>query len=130
MGGSFLGTGWHFPIQVDENGSVKLARHEESIQQSIWMILGTSPGERMMMPEFGCGLHDMVFAVNNARTAGEVTGAVTEALITWEPRIDVLDVMAYPDTDQPNLLLIEINYAVRSTNSRFNLVYPFYLETT
>lgn len=130
MGDSFLGTGWHFPVQLDENGRIKLARHEESIQQSIWMILGTSPGERVMTPEFGCGLHDLVFAVNNARTAGEVTAAVTEALITWEPRIDLLDVAAYPDTDQPNLLLIEINYAVRTTNSRFNLVYPFYLETT
>lgn len=130
MGDSFLGTGWHFPVQLDENGHIRLARHEESIQQAIWMILGTSPGERVMTPEFGCGLHDLVFAVNNARTAGEVAGAVREALITWEPRIDVLDVMAYPDEAQPNLLLIEINYAVRSTNSRFNLVYPFYLETT
>lgn len=128
MSDSFLGTGWQFPVQLDANGRIQLARHEQSVAQSIWTILGTSPGERVMSPEFGCGLHGLVFAVNNARTAGEVATAVTEALTIWEPRIDVLDVTAYPDADQPNLLLIEINYAVRTTNSRFNLVYPFYLE--
>jgi phage baseplate assembly protein W len=128
MNDNFLGTGWHFPVQLDANGRIQLAHHEQSVEQSIWMILGTSPGERVMSPEFGCGLHDLVFAVNNARTAGEVVTAVTEALTIWEPRIDVLDVIAYPDADQPNVLLIEINYAVRTTNSRFNLVYPFYLE--
>ncbi len=128
MSDNFLGTGWHFPVQLDSNGRIQLARHEDNIQQSIWMILGTSPGERMMSPAFGCGLHDLVFAVNNARAAGEVTTAVTEALTIWEPRIDVLNVTAYPDPSQPNVLLIEISYEVRSTNSRFNLVYPFYLD--
>ncbi len=130
MGDNFLGTGWHFPVQLDANGRVQLARHEDSVQQSIWMILGTSPGERVMSPDFGCGLHDLVFAVNNARAAGEVSAAVTEALTIWEPRIDVLSVTAYPDADQPNVLLIEISYEVRATNSRFNLVYPFYLASS
>lgn len=130
MDDNFLGTGWHFPVQLDDNGRIQLARHEESVQQSIWTILGTSPGERVMSPDFGCGLYDLVFAVNNARVAGEVATAVTEALTIWEPRIDVLNVTAYPDADQPNVLLIEINYEVRATNSRFNLVYPFYLEAS
>ena len=101
---------------------------DEGIRQSIWMILGTSPGERVMRPGFGCGIHDLVFGVNNAATATAVAGAVRQALTTWEPRIDVLDVFAATDPSRPGLLVIEINYQVRSTNSRFNLVYPFYLE--
>jgi hypothetical protein len=125
----FLGLGWNFPIGLDDGGQVELAPDgEEGIRQSIWMILGTSPGERLMRPDFGCGIHDMVFGVNNAATANAVAGAVREALAVWEPRIDVLDVYAVPDPSRPNLLLIEINYQVRSTNSRFNLVYPFYLD--
>jgi uncharacterized protein len=125
----FLGLGWNFPVGLDDDGQVELTPDgEEGVRQSIWMILGTSRGERVMRPDFGCGIHDMVFGVNNAATAGAVGSAVREALAVWEPRIDVLDVYAVPDPAQPNLLVIEINYQVRSTNSRFNLVYPFYLE--
>ena len=126
---SFLGSGWNFPVGLDGDGQVAMAPDpEEEISQSIWTILGTSPGERVMRPDFGCGIHDMVFAVNNAATASAVAGAIRDALAVWEPRVDVLDVYAVPDPAQPSLLLIEINYQVRSTNSRFNLVYPFYLE--
>jgi hypothetical protein len=129
MSDGFLGLGWHFPVMLDGDGQVRMAPDpEEGISQSIWMILSTSPGERVMRPDFGCGIHDMVFGVNNAATANAVAGAVREALAIWEPRIDVLDVYAVPDPARPNLLLIEINYQVRSSNSRFNLVYPFYLE--
>jgi Bacteriophage baseplate protein W len=128
MNDDFLGTGWSFPVESDANGQIVLASDEASIRQSIWMILGTSPGERVMRPDFGCGLYDLVFAVNNPATTGQIVRTVREALIEWEPRIDVLDVFVTPDEAQPNLLLIEINYQVRTTNSRFNLVYPFYLE--
>jgi len=125
----FLGLGWNFPVGLDDGGQVELAPDgEQGIRQSIWTILATSPGERVMRPDFGCGLHDLVFGVNNAATATAVTRAVREALATWEPRIDVLDVYAAPDPSQSNVLNIEINYQLRSTNSRFNLVYPFYLE--
>ncbi|HEY2960092.1 MAG TPA: GPW/gp25 family protein [Actinomycetota bacterium] len=128
-GGDFLGLGWNFPVGLDDGGQVELAPdEEEGIRQSIWMILGTSPGERVMRPDFGCGIHELVFGVNDAATASAAAGAVREALAVWEPRIDVLDVYAVPDPSRPNLLVIEINYQVRSTNSRFNLVYPFYLE--
>jgi phage baseplate assembly protein W len=127
--GDFLGLGWNFPVGLDDGGQVELAPdEEEGIRQSIWMILGTSPGERVMRPDFGCGIHELVFGVNDAATASAAAGAVREALAVWEPRIDVLDVYAVPDPSRPNLLVIEINYQVRSTNSRFNLVYPFYLE--
>jgi len=125
----FLGIGWNFPIGLDGGGQIGLTPDgEEAVRQSIWMILGTSPGERVMRPDFGCGIHDRVFDVNNAGTAGAVAAAVREALALWEPRIDVLDVYAAPDPSRPDRLLIEINYQLRSTNSRFNLVYPFYLE--
>ena len=125
----FLGLGWNFPVSLDDTGHIELAPDsEEGIRQSIWTILATSPGERVMRPDFGCGIHDLVFGVNNAATATAVTRSVRQALATWEPRIDVLDARAAPDPSRSNVLLIEINYQVRSTNSRFNLVYPFYLE--
>ncbi|ETX05488.1 MAG: baseplate protein [Candidatus Entotheonella gemina] len=128
MDNHFLGIGWHFPLALDDDGQVKMASHEESIRQSIRMILSTSPGERTMHPDFGCDIHDLVFDVNSAATAGAVASAVEDALIEWEPRIDVLAVNAFPDPERPNYLLIEVSYQVRSTNSRFNLVYPFYPE--
>jgi phage baseplate assembly protein W len=123
----FLGTGWSFPITLDDKQHLAMTPGEDAVRQSIWMILSTAPGERVMRPGFGCGLHDLVFGVNSPGTANAVAGAVKDALAAWEPRIDVLDVFAAPDATDPNLLLIEINYQVRSTNSRFNLVYPFYL---
>lgn len=124
----FLGRGWNFPISVDQAGQIALVPGEESIRQSIWTILSTAPGERVMRPDFGCGLYDLVFSVNNAATATAVSAAAREALDLWEPRIDVLGVTAGPDPSAPDVLLIDISYQVRATNSRFNLVYPFYLE--
>ena len=81
-----------------------------------------------MRPNFGCGIHDLVFAPNNAGTAGRVASEVRQALIQWESRIDLLDVKAYANPNEANQLLIEISYRVLSTNNQFNLVYPFYLE--
>jgi len=125
---AFLGVGWSFPVGVDGDGQIAMARYEESIRQAIWVILATARGERAMRPDFGCGLHDLVFAVNSAGTAGRVASEVRQALLTWEPRIDLLHVAASADPSEPNRLLIEIEYRVRATNNRFNLVYPFYLE--
>lgn len=123
----FLGAGVGFPASLDQHGGLRLAAAEESIRQSIWTILSTSPGERVMRPDFGCAIHDHVFAVNSAATAGALAQAVTDALVFWEPRIDVLSVTTEPDPRRPEYLLINISYLVRATNSRFNLVYPFYL---
>ena len=127
MAQEFLGVGWQFPIQTDEKGKIAMARYEESIRQAIWMILGTAKGERVMRPDFGCGIHDLVFAVNSAGTAGRVAGEVRRALIEWEPRIDLENVTATSGDSRSNQLLIDIEYRVRATNNRFNLVYPFYL---
>ncbi len=126
----FLGAGWKFPVgpQPAEPAHVARIADEDGIRQSIWIVLATAPGERVMRPDFGCGIHDLIFASNDATTAGRVAQAVRQALVRWEPRIDLLDVEVDATPDDPTLLLIRITYRVRSTNSRFNLVYPSYLE--
>jgi phage baseplate assembly protein W len=124
----FLGVGWKYPIQVGQDGAIALSRYEVDIREAIEIILGTAPGERLMHPDFGCGIHEYVFAPNTTRTAGLVRFQVEEALTLWEPRIDLQEVQVRFDPDEPNLLLIDIEYKVKATDSRFNLVYPFYLQ--
>ena len=124
----FLGVGWASPVALKENGQIKVARYEDSVRQSIWMILGTAKGERVMRPDFGCGIHEKVFSPNNLGTVGQIVSDVRDALIEWEPRIDVLEVDTIPDRAQPNVILIQVNYQIRTTNNIFNLVYPFYLQ--
>jgi len=127
MAKEFLGVGWSFPVQF-ASGGLQLAEHEESIRQSIRLILETARGERVMRPDFGCGIHERVFAVNGATTRGLVEEDVREGLRRWEPRIDVLDVTVTAGGAEEEVLYISIDYRVRSTDSRGNLVYPFYLE--
>jgi uncharacterized protein len=129
MASKFLGVGWQFPISRDfQTRDIALARYEDSIRQAIWIILSTAPGERVMRPDFGCGLHNLVFAVNSAGTAAQVASEVRQALLRWEPRIEGLEVAVTTDASEPTRLLIDIGYRVRATNNRFNLVYPFYLD--
>ncbi|QDG54909.1 GPW/gp25 family protein [Persicimonas caeni] len=123
-----LGTGWRFPVDVGGRGGFRLAKGADAIAQSIWLIVSTSPGERMMRPEFGCAIHDFVFAPNNAGTRAAIAHHVQEALVRWEPRIDVIDVRATSDAERPNLLRVEIDYRVRANNAVHNLVYPFFLQ--
>jgi Bacteriophage baseplate protein W len=127
----FLGVGWGFPVKVhaegEDAGNIQLSEYEESVRQSILIILGTAKGERAMRPDFGCGIYDLVFEVNSASTAGQVTQSVREALLKFEPRIDVRDIEAEP-RNGGETLMISIDYEVRATNNVFNLVYPFYLE--
>jgi hypothetical protein len=104
-----------------------LSRVEEDIKEAIWIILSTALGERLMHPDFGCAIHDLVFAPNNTSTAALARFYVEEALVRWEPRIDVDEVEVQADPAHPNQLLISITYRVKTTDSRFNLVYPFYL---
>lgn len=136
MGGVFLGTGWKFAARQDDakagivmrEGEISLSREEEDIGESIRIIICTAPGERLMHPDFGCGIHDYVFAPNNVRTAGLIRYHVEQALDRWEPRIELDQVEVLPAPDDPAVILITIAYRVKSTDSRFNLVYPFYLE--
>src|SRR5262245_5969307 len=128
MSKEFLGVGFGFPVGFDDRRKLKLAKYEESIRQSIRIVLETARGERIMRPDFGCGLHDLVFAVNGSATRGAAEDEVREALLKWEPRIDVLNVVASAAGAEDQMLLINIEYRVRMTDNRFNLVYPFYLD--
>ena len=127
----FLGRGWAFPVHLDsQSGAVATAAFEDDVKQAIRIILGTAPGERVMRPDFGCGIYDLVFEMTTASTAGRISQAVREALLKFEPRIDVLDIQVKPvlDDEGAQVLSISIDYQVRATNNAFNLVYPFYLE--
>lgn len=122
-----IGRGWSFPVQPDQNGRMPFMGGAEKIRQSIWLILSTAPGERVMLPEFGCGIHDLVFAANTDALQGEVQNSVRAALIRWEPRIDLLNVRVESPPELPNQLIIRIDYRVRANNSLYNLVFPFFL---
>jgi phage baseplate assembly protein W len=128
MSRDFLGTGWAHPVGTDYQGDIELTSGEENIRQSVEVIIGTAKGERVMRPDFGCAVHDYVFAAADPATLSMIEDAVEEALVQWEPRIDVEDVDAARDPENPNRVLIEVDYWVRETNSSANLVYPFYLK--
>lgn len=129
MSKAFLGVGVGFPVSLDGEGDFQLAEYEESVRQSILIILGTAKGERVMRPDFGCGIYDLVFEPNSPATAGRVSQAVQEALLIFEPRIDVLAVRVQsPSNQEREKMFVNIDYQVRATNNVFNLVYPFYLE--
>ncbi len=121
-----LGAGWAFPVGVDARGRVALAQRERDIEQAIRIILLTPKGQRVMRPEFGCQFHDLVFAPNDATTAGLAEYYVREALAMWEPRIDVVAVRTVADAHQPERLLIEVQYDIKATHDRRSLVFPFY----
>jgi phage baseplate assembly protein W len=124
---SFLGKGWAFPIRVGPGGGIATASEVDAIAQSIGVILRTSPGERVMLPEFGCGLADLAFAPLNHQTLSRIGRQVEGALRDWEPRIEVEAVSAEVDPADESRLLISVSYRVRATNVRTNRVYPFYL---
>ncbi|WP_035241466.1 GPW/gp25 family protein [Desulfobacter vibrioformis] len=123
----FLGTGFNFPLKI-ENGRVARAQGELSIRQSIILILATAKGERVMRPDFGCGINGLIFELNTAKTATQTSYLVREALEAYEPRIDILNVDAQPDGKNRNKLNVMIEYRIRSTNAKQNMVYPFFLE--
>ena len=123
---AFLGVGWRFPVKPI-NGRLRYAADEEDVEQAVQIILQTERGERPMLPEFGGGLRRFVFEPNSPPTHRAIEHVVRAALIDWEPRIDLDRVEVVPDADEPNLLLIHVDYAVRATNSFYNRVYPFYL---
>ncbi len=122
-----IGRGWRFPPALDERGTVALVSGEAEIEQAIQIILGTAPGQRVMRPEFGCRIHELVFAPNNAETAGTAARYVQEALGRWEPRIEVQRVHAEPDLANQARVLVSIEYRIVATHSSRSLVYPFYV---
>ena len=125
----WLGRGWAYPVQIDRTtGGVAVAEHEADIHQSIRIILGTSRGERVMRPDFGCGIHDLVFEVIDTTTLTRVETEVRESLTKYEARIEVLNVQSDPLYAADGKLLIEIEYRIRRTNQIGNLVYPYYFR--
>jgi len=123
----FLGRGWKYPIFIKDK-KIASSGGEDSIKESIEIILSTGKGERVMRPDFGCEIYGLAFLQNNTSTASLMRFYVEESLLKWEPRIEVLDVSVIPDDDERNLLIINIEYMVKTTNTRDNLVYPFYLD--
>lgn len=124
----FLGQGFKFPIRLNGRGGLSYVSGEVSIAESIWIILSTPLRSRVMEPEFGCNIHDYLFAPNNPNTVAAIVHGVQKALVRLEPRIDVLDVRATAHPETPNALLISIDYRVRANNAMHNLVYPFYIN--
>lgn len=123
----FLGVGWSFPIAFDPlRGDIELARYDRDVKQAIRIILETAPGERVMRPRFGCGIHELVFEAFNETVRFAIEAAVRESLVTYEPRIELLSVVVDPRDALLGRLYVAIDYRLRQTNQEDNLVYPFY----
>ena len=123
-----IGSGFSFPMQVDALGSVEMSSDDENIRQSMMLILGTAPGERMKRPTFGCAIHDILFEPNPSVTAAKIEYEVKRALLEFEPRVDDIEVDAMPDPMEESRMNVTISYTIRKTNTKSNLVYPFYLR--
>jgi phage baseplate assembly protein W len=124
----FLGKGLRFPVSVNLNGGVSTSALEENVRQSIFIILGTAPGERINRPQFGCRIHDLMFAPNNPLTAARAEIYCEEAIYKYEPRVSKVKVSAEANSDEPNRLDIRIEYVIAGKNDKRNLVFPFYLR--
>jgi uncharacterized protein len=125
---AFLGRGWTFPVRLDDKqGTIRLSAYEQDIRESIWIVLSTAKGERVMHPDFGCGIHDLVFEVINTTTLAAIEDDVRQALAAFEPRIEVIAVET-TNGGTDGQLRISIDYTIRGTNNVLNLVYPFYIQ--
>jgi hypothetical protein len=126
---SYLGRGWSFPVRLQGRaGTIRLSDYEEDVRESIRIILATSKGERVMRPDFGCGIHDMVFEVISTTTMTGIEDDVRAALAAFEPRIDVVNVSVASDPAFDGKLNVSIDYVIRGTNNQLNFVYPFYIK--
>jgi phage baseplate assembly protein W len=126
-GADFIGRGILFPLRVDQSGSIALGHGADDIDASIRMAIITAPGERVMRPQFGCRIWDLLFEPINANTLGLMAEAVRDAVSQWEPRVDLEEVDVVPDPQTAARVMIDLKYKVRSTNDRRNLVFPFYV---
>src|SRR4051812_24452657 len=125
----FLGKGFRFPVSINLNGGVSSSQLEENVRQSLFIILGTAPGERIKRPDFGCRVHDLMFAPNNDMTAARAEIYCEEAIYKFEPRISNAVCRATQHPDQPNVLNIRVEYVIAGSNTEKNLVFPFYLRS-
>ena len=122
-----IGQGWKFPIKVNAKGGLTYSSGPERIQDAIWIILSTSLGERLMLPDFGAGVNDYVFQDNSDVIRTRLQTVISQALVEWEPRIELQNVNV-SQGDEPSQVLVSIDYLIRTTNELFNLVYPLYLQ--
>ena len=123
----FLGQGLAFPLQINPRGQVSMSVGATDIEQSIRIILGTMPGERVMRPEFGCRAWELLFEPNHTVTQGMMSIYVHEALAMWEPRIAVQSVLAYRDPEMHNAMLVDVTYTIKATYDQRSIVFPFYI---
>lgn len=123
----FIGRGITFPMRVDQSGSIAMGNGADDIDANLKVVLITAPGERVMRPQFGCRIWDLVFEPINANTLGLMSEAVKDAVSQWEPRVDLVDVDVQPDPAQPGRVRIHLTYRVKATNDVRNLVHPFYV---
>ena len=128
MSRNILGKGWKFPVCSDLYGNISLSNNERNVEESIRIILNTTPGERVMNPDFGCKINDLVFSANSPKTISLAIHYIEEAIVKWEPRVILKKVTGNIDSLNRNLININIDYEIRSVNTFFNMVYPFYLE--
>jgi phage baseplate assembly protein W len=126
MAEQFVGSGWSFPLRISSTGGIAMVSGEREVEEAIRLVLATAPGERPMRPEFGCAIHDLVFAPVNEATAGRIQHEVHISLDRWEPRIEVTDVEVTSGDDQ-GVLFIDVRYEIRGTNNPRSLVFPFYV---
>jgi hypothetical protein len=126
MGAEFIGRGLAFPLKVDATGGFALVSRDRELEEAIRLVLGTAFGERPMRPEFGCGIHEFVFAPADGTTAGRIRYEVRRSLERWEPRIEVQDVIVTIDPGDSSIMYVDVQYGLRGTNDRRNLVFPYY----
>lgn len=125
---NIIGSGFSFPMQINALGETEMSSDDENIRQSMMLILGTAPGERIMRPNFGCAIHDILFEPNTAITAAKIEYEIKKSLLEFEPRISDIEVSAHPDDVEQSRMNVTIAYTIRKTNTKSNLVYPFYLR--
>ena len=127
----FLGSGWQYPPEFSKSDTfAKLAMVSgpENISQSLKALLTTNLGERLMRPDYGCGISQLLFELIDQRTVTKIRNSIADAILLYEPRINLLNVNVFQDQHNTGLLSISIEYIIKTTNSRFNLVYPFHIN--
>ncbi|MGF6870990.1 GPW/gp25 family protein [Paraburkholderia sp. MM5477-R1] len=124
---AFRGIGLAFPLAVTPQGALAIASDNAKIEQSVWLIVSTANKERVMRPQYGCGIHDLVFSPASPQSIGQIVDELRRALVAQEPRIDVLGVSGEIPAGESNLLLLRIDYQIRANNALANVVYPFFI---
>ena len=126
---AFLGTGWSFPPTFSRGqGGVDMVSDGQDIHESLWILLSTTLGERIMVPNYGCQLWEMVFSSMTTTLATQIRDILSQAILYWEPRIEVENIAIEENAALSGQLDISVSYVIRKTNTRSNLVYPFYLH--